>query len=183
MLIECQVCNKTLRAPIYMCESGHSICGDCTKEQASCNCESQFTLVRNNLAEILLLQVDSIKVRKYIFFSIVHIVLGRDNYCWRYNKFQEFIMGNGATAANSIDKINESIEVNGINLNEPAANKAEALVNKVEMEGNTNEPSVKAWEKFSCWIDKSCGFVGIYTDIIEHLKQSHPLQFEEASIV
>lgn len=66
-LIKCPVCTKKLSGSIYICESGHNICGVCTKKVSPCMlCSKPYTSIRNSIAEVLAPQADQIKVYKYL---------------------------------------------------------------------------------------------------------------------
>lgn len=50
--LECPVCNDTLRAPIFMCNGGHSICTDCRSRLSHCPlCRKIMKNIRNYALE------------------------------------------------------------------------------------------------------------------------------------
>lgn len=59
-LPECPICLDTMSAPIFQCQSGHSLCSSCTKALMPpiCPlCRQAMTQVRNWQLEDLLLKV------------------------------------------------------------------------------------------------------------------------------
>ena len=53
-ILECPVCFEIPKAPIFNCETGHTVCGDCRSKVPNCPlCRRGFTSVRNFIAEKL----------------------------------------------------------------------------------------------------------------------------------
>ncbi|CAH0553987.1 unnamed protein product [Brassicogethes aeneus] len=51
-LLECPVCMETMRAPIYLCSNGHSVCFSCKEELEQCpTCKGWWANIRNYFME------------------------------------------------------------------------------------------------------------------------------------
>lgn len=90
-------------------------------------------------------------------------------------------MGTGKFAPKKINKAHKKIMVTEEDLIKPLPTlmAATSVINE-KPEKSSQFANQETWGQFSCWIDRSCSFTGIYGEIVEHMKKSHPDEFEEA---